>query len=142
MKNIYIILLVSLFVSGLSYLAYYIYSDSQKEKNERTFIENNEYDKKKKNKKDNLLFFYANWCNHCQKSKPIWENAKKDTNIQQFNLNFVDVNGEDEINRELLETYNIKEYPTVILERDNKKIIFDANLTSETLLKFLSSVYQ
>lgn len=142
MKNIYIILLVSLFVSGLSYLAYYIYSDSQKEKNERTFIENNEYDKKKNNKKDNLLFFYANWCNHCQKSKPIWENAKKDTNIQQFNLNFVDVNGEDEINRELLETYNIKEYPTVILERDNKKIIFDANLTSETLLKFLSSVYQ
>lgn len=142
MKNIYIILLVSLFVSGLSYLAYYIYSDSQKEKNERTFIENNEYDKKKNNKKDNLLFFYANWCNHCQKSKPIWESAKKDTNIQQFNLNFVDVNGEDEINRELLETYNIKEYPTVILERDNKKIIFDANLTSETLLKFLSSVYQ
>lgn len=57
MKNIYIILLVSLFVSGLSYLAYYIYSDSQKEKNERTFIENNEYDKKKKIRKTTCCFF-------------------------------------------------------------------------------------
>ena len=142
MKIIYIILFVSLFATGLSFLAYRIYSNSKKEMDARKFVENNEFNKKKTNKKDNLLFFYANWCNHCQKSKPVWENAKKDSIFQQFNLNFVDVNGEDEINSELLETYNIKEYPTVVLEHDNKKIIFDANLTNETLLKFLSSVYQ
>ena len=142
MKIIYIILFVSLFATGLSFLAYRIYSNSKKEMDARKFVENNEFNKKKTNKKDNLLFFYANWCNHSQKSKPVWENAKKDSIFQQFNLNFVDVNGEDEINSELLETYNIKEYPTVILEHDDKKIIFDANLTNETLLKFLSSVYQ
>ena len=142
MKTIYIILLVSLFASGLAFLAYRIYSESQKEKNTKSFVENNEFNKRKSNKKDNLLFFYADWCTHCQKSKPIWENVKKDNNFQQFNLNFVDVNGEDESKGDLLEHYNIKEYPTIVLDHDNKKIIFDANLTNETLLKFLSSVYQ
>ena len=77
MKIIYIILFVSLFATGLSFLAYRIYSNSKKEMNAQKFVENNEFNKKKSNKKDNLLFFYANWCNHCQKSKPVWENAKK-----------------------------------------------------------------
>lgn len=140
MKTIYIILIISLFASGLAFMAYRIYSRSQKES--RTFVENNEFNDKKRNGNDNLLFFYANWCNHCQKSKPIWENAKSDIHFQKYNLNFIDINGEDDINSDLLETYNIKEYPTIILEHDNKKIIFDANLTNETLLKFLSTVYE
>tara|TARA_Y100000389_G_C17207522_1_gene386802 strand:+ start:194 stop:616 length:423 start_codon:yes stop_codon:yes gene_type:complete len=139
MKNIYIILFVSLLASGLAYVAYKIYSESQKDT--RTYIENDEFNDKKKIKKDNLLFFYADWCNHCQKSKPIWKNVKSDNNFQQFNLNFVDINGEQEENSELLQKYDIKEYPTIILEHDNKKIIFDANLTNETLMKFLTSVY-
>jgi len=139
MKNIYIILFVSLLASGLAYVAYKIYSESQKDT--RTYIENDEFNDKKKTKKDNLLFFYTDWCKHCQKSKPIWENSKSDNNFQQFNLNFVDINGENEENSELLQKYNIKEYPTIILEHDNKKIIFDANLTNETLMKFLTSVY-
>lgn len=140
MMSIYIILFILLLSCGLAYIAYRIYTESQKDT--RKYIENNEFNDKRKSKKDNLLFFYANWCNHCQKSKPIWDNAKRDNNFQQFNLNFIDINGEKEENSELLQKYNIKEYPTVILEHDNKKIIFDANLTNETLMKFLTSVYE
>ena len=141
MKTIYTIFLVSFLSSGLAYIAYKIYLNSKKNKNSRGYIENNEFNKKKKIKKDNLLFFYADWCNYCEKSKPIWESIKRDNNFLQFDLNFVDINGEQEENSELLQKYNIKEYPTIILERDNKKIIFDANLENETLMKFLTLVY-
>ena len=67
---------------------------------------------------------------------------KKDSKFHQFNLNFVDINGDDEKNRKLLNTYNIKEYPTIILDHDDKKFIFDAKLDTETLMKFLSFAYQ
>ena len=140
MNFIYTILFVSLLAVGLLFLAYRIYSQTQMET--RNYIENNEFNDKVKTNKSNLLFFYTDWCNHCQNSKPIWENVKKDSKFHQFNLNFVDINGDDEKNRKLLKTYNIKEYPTIILDHDDKKFIFDAKLETETLMKFLSFAYQ
>tara|TARA_A100001015_G_C14808662_1_gene639948 strand:- start:433 stop:855 length:423 start_codon:yes stop_codon:yes gene_type:complete len=140
MNTIYTILLVSLLVSGLSFLAYRVYLQSQKKTSD--YLENNEFVDKKLLSGNNLLFFYTDWCKHCRKSKPIWENLKKNNDLKVFNLNLVDIDGEDEKNYELLKNYKIKEYPTIILEYNNKKFIFDANLTTETLMKFLQSVYK
>lgn len=140
MNFIYTIFFVSLSAIGLAYMAYRIYSQSQKET--RKYIENNEFKNKRKGTKSNLLFFYADWCDHCQNSKPVWENIQKDADFQRFNLDFVGIDGEDEKNSEMLKKYNIKEYPTLILEHENKKFIFDANLETETLTKFLTSVYR
>jgi len=140
MNFIYTILLVSLLTVGLAYMAYRIFLQSQKKTQD--YIENNEFKDKIKTSKSNLLFFYTNWCDHCRNSKPIWKQIQTDSDIQKFNLNFIDINCEDEKNNALLKNYNIKEYPTVILEHNNKKFIFDANLDAETLLKFLSSVYR
>ena len=139
MKTVYTILFITLCATGLAYLAYRIYLQSQPKK--KDYIENNEFDDVKE-QKGNLLFFYADWCDHCQNSKPIWENVKKDTNFLEFNVNFVDIDGDDEKNEHLLEHYNIKEYPSIILDRNNKKYIYDAELEQETLFKFLSSVYK
>ena len=140
MNFIYIILFVSLSI-GSSFLAYTIFTRHQKANAQRSYIENNEFKNKKSTGKGNLLFFYADWCDHCQNSRPIWENIKKDNDFNEFNLNFIDVDGEDKKNKELLKQYKIQEYPTIILDENNKKFIFDANLTTETLKKFLSSVY-
>lgn len=139
MGYIYTILLVSLTAIGLSFLAYRVYLHSQKEK--PSYLENNEFNDSKQTKKANLLFFYADWCKHCQTSKPIWENVKKDTEFLRFNVNFVDIDGDDNNNENLMKNYNVKEYPTIILERDDKKYIFDAELETETLFRFMSSVY-
>lgn len=140
MNFIYTFLFVSLFAVGFAYMAYRMYLHTHKKT--QHYIENNEFKDIRKSSKSNLLFFYANWCDHCQKSKPIWNNIQKDSEFQKFNLNFVEIDGEDEKNGEILKHYNIKEYPTIILEHENKKIIFDANLESETLMKFLTSVYR
>jgi len=140
MNSIYTILFLSLLAGGLSFLAYWVYSQSQKKTSD--YVENNEFKDKKYPSENNLLFFYTDWCKHCNNSKPVWNLVKKDSDFKHFDLNFVDINGEDEKNYDLLKIYKIKEYPTIILERDGKKFIFDANLTSETLMKFLQSVYK
>lgn len=141
MNSIYIIFLVSIIGVGLvTYMAYRTYLYTQKKT--QTYIENNEFQDKRETSKNNLLFFYADWCEHCQKSKPIWKNIQKDSQFKKFNLNFVDIDGEDERNSEILKKYTVEEYPTIILERDNKKIIFDADLETETMMKFLTSVYE
>ena len=36
--------------------------------------------------------------------------------------------------------FNIKEYPTIILVMNNKKYVYDANLSELTLNKFLQAV--
>uniref|UniRef100_A0A6C0L054 Thioredoxin domain-containing protein n=1 Tax=viral metagenome TaxID=1070528 RepID=A0A6C0L054_9ZZZZ len=140
MNFIYIILFVSLSI-GSFFLAYTIFTRHQQANTQRSYIENNEFKSKQSTTKGNLFFFYADWCNHCENSRPIWENIKKDNDFHDFNLNFIDVDGDDKKNKELLKHYKIQEYPTIILDQNNKKFIFDANLTTETLKKFLSSVY-
>jgi len=140
MKFVYIFFIALISIS-LAYIAYSLFSSHQKIREEREFIENNEFGDRK-NMKDNLFFFYADWCDHCQKAKPIWNNIKNDNSIKKFGINFVDVNGDDEKNKQLIKYYNVKEYPTVILDKNQKKYIFDANLSSETLMKFFASVYK
>ena len=140
MNYIYIILGILLAVL-LLFIAYTLYNDYKTTQKNNEFIENNEFQNKKQVNKDKLLFFYANWCNHSKKSKPVWEKIKKDETFKQFNIDYVDIDGEDKKKSHVLKIYNIKEYPTIVLDKNNKKYIFDANLEEETLLKFLTSVY-
>lgn len=139
MSYIYIVLSI-LLTTILSFISYRVYVNYKNSLSENDFVENNEFKNNGENK-DTLFFFYVDWCKHCQTSKPLWDEIKNNRLFKQFNINFAAVDGDDKINSGLHEKYNIIEYPTIVLEKDNKKYIFDANLEGETLYKFLSSVY-
>ena len=51
-----------------------------------------------------------------------------------------DIDGENKENKLFLKEFNIKEYPTIILLKNNKKYIFDAKLEKNRLLEFLKAV--
>ena len=53
-------------------------------------------------------------------------------------MNYIKVDCEKEKN--LATSYDIKEYPTIILEKDGKKIVFDAELSEASFLKFMKAV--
>ena len=62
-----------------------------------------------------VLYFTAEWCNPCQRTRPVAEELKRDGLIDFI---FVDVDTETE----LLEKFGIKSIPTYILIEDGIEV--------------------
>ena len=134
--KIFYILIFLLFVSIGTYLGYRYYKNTILIKTTK-FIDNNEF-KKTKNEGANVLLFYTEWCPHCKDTIKIWDLLKQIEIDPNLKLNFIKVNCEKEKN--MATQYDIKEYPTIILEKDGKKIVFDAELSKQSFIKFVKAV--
>ena len=62
-----------------------------------------------------VLYFTAEWCNPCQRTRPVAEELKRDGAIDFL---FVDADTE----RELVEKFGIKSIPTYILIEDGYEV--------------------
>ena len=62
-----------------------------------------------------VLYFTAEWCNPCQRTRPIAEELKRDGLID-----FIFVDADTEI--ELLQKFGIKSVPTYILLEDGREV--------------------
>jgi thiol-disulfide isomerase/thioredoxin len=62
-----------------------------------------------------VLYFTAEWCNPCQRTRPIAEELKRDGLVD-----FVFVDADSEI--ELLEKFGIRSIPTYILLEDGREV--------------------
>ena len=93
-------------------------------------------------KKADLYLFYTDWCPHCKKTKPEWNELKKlhenNRKVNGYTLNFIEV--DCEANPDLANKFNISGYPTIKLVKGNQIIEFDAKPDVKTLETFLSTV--
>jgi len=62
-----------------------------------------------------ILYFTAEWCNPCQRTKPVAESLDRDGIIK---FQFIDADD----NGELCRKFEIKSVPTFILIEDGKEI--------------------
>jgi thioredoxin 1 len=62
-----------------------------------------------------VLYFTAEWCNPCQRTRPIAEELKREGVIDFI---FVDVDSEIE----LLQKFGIKSVPTYVLLKDGEEV--------------------
>jgi thioredoxin-like negative regulator of GroEL len=62
-----------------------------------------------------VLYFTAEWCNPCQRTRPIAEELKRDGLVDFV---FVDADSETE----LLEKFGIRSIPTYILLEDGREV--------------------
>jgi thiol-disulfide isomerase/thioredoxin len=62
-----------------------------------------------------VLYFTAEWCNPCQRTRPVAEELKRDGLVD-----FVFVDADSEI--ELLEKFGIRSIPTYILLEDGREV--------------------
>lgn len=89
-----------------------------------------------------LYFFYTDWCPHCKKAKPEWEQLKRNYSggktVNGYKINFIEV--DCEANTALAEKFNVEQFPTIKLVKGNKIIEFDAKPDVKTLEQFLSTV--
>lgn len=62
-----------------------------------------------------VLYFTADWCNPCQRTRPIADELKRDGLVD-----FIFVDADTEI--KLLEEFGIRSVPTYILIEDGKEV--------------------
>lgn len=67
--------------------------------------------------KDVLVFFYADWCGHCQSFKPEWEKLEKEVDKSEgIDIELVKVNcgdAENPAHKKIMSTYSVQGYPTI-----------------------------
>ena len=135
-KVIFIILLAAVFIVT----AVYVY---------KKYISNKNSSQPKKqtcatgeSKSADLYLFYTEWCPHCKKTKPEWEQLKKNysgnNNINGYKLNFIEV--DCDANPEIADKFKVEGYPTIKLVKGNQIVEFDAKPDVKTLEQFLSTV--
>ena len=79
-----------------------------------------------------VLYFTAEWCNPCQRTRPVAEELKRDGLID-----FIFVDADTEI--ELLEQFWIKSVPTYILIKDGIEVKrMSGAKTREDFLEFIN----
>jgi thioredoxin 1 len=75
------------------------------------------------------LYFYGDWCTPCKQMLPILKKVNK--NID--NITFYKVN--IDTNKDIVQTYNIKSIPTVVLIKNGKEVSRFAGSMSEEDVK-------
>lgn len=64
----------------------------------------------------NILYFTADWCNPCKKTKPIVEELNRDSATTKFQV--IDVDSEIE----LAKSFEVRSIPTFIVIEDGEEI--------------------
>jgi len=63
-----------------------------------------------------ILYFTADWCNPCKKTKPIVEELNREQIMAKFFI--IDVDSEIE----MAQDFEIRSVPTFVVMKDNKEI--------------------
>lgn len=98
-----------------------------------------------------IMFFSVDWCPYCTKAKIPWGDFKTSHHqkkikgrriiCQDYNATETKENPGGEIEAKLLiDKYDVKGYPTIIMLKDGEKIEFDAKITTYSLERFIEDM--
>ena len=89
-----------------------------------------------------VVVIHANWCGHCKKIKPVWEEAASEINDKDKHKKMLKVNcgGGSEKEKEIMEKYKIDGYPTIILFTNGKPSQYEGARNKDAFIEALSSV--
>lgn len=110
-----------------------------------TKINGDSNDQQSSNNDAEIMFFFADWCPHCKKAKPHWEEVKQSYSgkvVNGYTMVFteIDCSKETEEMKKITAEYEIEGYPTIKLIKDGQVIEYDAKPDKDTLEKFISTV--
>lgn len=84
---------------------------------------------------DRLKLYYAEWCGHCHKLMPTW-NELHNTELKDI----VEIHKyECSENKFLCTNEGVQGYPTIILETNGKKVRYEGDRTKEDIIQFVKS---
>lgn len=89
-----------------------------------------------------LYYFYTAWCPYCKKAFQEWNKFKAEWNqktYEGYTIYFHEV--DCDIQEALADKYQVTQYPTVKMIKDDVVIHFDAKPTVHSLTAFLTSSF-
>ena len=88
-----------------------------------------------------VIFFRANWCGHCTRFKPVWDETCADkvarSDLEEVEMKEVDVDTEEA--KPLMQKHNVRGFPHVVMVNGDKEDVYSGNRTKEDLLSFIES---
>ena len=89
-----------------------------------------------------LVMFYADWCGHCKKLKPIWDETAKEVNeAEGSSVKMIKVNcgepNKNETHKAIMKKYEISGYPTIKLIEGTKVTEYEGERSKKGMLSFL-----
>ena len=125
-KKSFLMILVLSTISMITYLCV----RCMKSKTSESFTENST---------KTLIFFKANWCGHCNRFKPVWDEFVSECQQKNEQTKLLELDIDNEESKPLMEKHNVRGFPHVVLVEDNHDdIVFTKNRTKEDLLTFLN----
>ena len=88
-----------------------------------------------------LFLFKVDWCPHCKKAMPVFEEVEKELNgrpINGYTVTFKTIDCEAE--PDMADKFKIEGYPTVKLVKDGQVIEYDAKPEKDKIMEFLNTV--
>lgn len=138
--NVLLIIGVLLLI-GLGIYCYHKYSKKPK------YVDNKEFDSDSTatSKPIEVYYFSVDWCPHCKKANPVWEELQDMTTINGRNIKYITVNCEDDeegkdggmSGRQLASKFDVTGYPTIKMVNNKQVIEYDAKPEVNTLKQFI-----
>ena len=82
-----------------------------------------------------IRLFSVDWCPHCQKFAPEWEQLKQNGPSE---ITYTKIDGDAK--PKLLEKYKVQSYPTIIIENNGELKEYDGERTSGAIISHLNSL--
>lgn len=82
-----------------------------------------------------MVLFYADWCGHCTKLKPTWEQASKQANTDTTRMIKIDVGGKTPEHKELMKKYQIDGFPTILVFQNGTPAPYKGERTVDSFLQ-------
>jgi thiol-disulfide isomerase/thioredoxin len=90
-----------------------------------------------------LYYFYTAWCPYCKKAFQEWNKFKAEWSqkvYEGYTIQFHEV--DCDIQEALADKYEVTQYPTIKMIKDDMVIHFDAKPTVHSLTSFLMSSFE
>jgi len=139
-STIFMVAIIIIFIS----VSIYFYVSKFKQ-NFNYNLENNTDNNNNNTSQAELMLFSVDWCPHCKKAKPIWEDLKQEyenKKVNGYTIIFTDIdctNENPEVEK-IINKYKIEGYPTIKLLKNGQVIEYDAKPSKATLEEFLNTV--
>lgn len=97
------------------------------------------------NEKSNLIKVYnfnTSWCGYSVRFQPEWDKFQKEVNTRDnlLNIHAYDIKCDNSDNKQMCSDYNVPGFPTIIIEKDNKKINYNGPRNTEAIIETIKNL--